>query len=106
MFTNADASTFTGILNIINYTGNPFTFPNAAAGLGPDQLFFAPGTEQQLANVYFINPSGNTGTYQARLLSTGEVVAPEPSQWMALGLGALGLGGLALRARRRSLAAA
>ncbi len=99
-----------GSLYIENYTGNAFTPVSlqAAAGGGLDQLFFGGGQygDQQLVNVFFVNPSGVSGTYQAHLLGTGEVVAPEPSQWVSFGLGLLGLGGLALKARRRKAASA
>ncbi len=101
----------TGTLYIENYNDGTFEGSyNAAAGGGTDQLFFGSNgqyLDQQLLNVYFVNPSVNnsiasaTGLYQAHLLSTGEVVAPEPSQWVSLGLGMLGLGGRAIKARKR-----
>lgn len=98
-----------GKLFIENYMGNSFN-PNLllpAVGGGPDQLYFGANNQygdQQLANVFFVNPSGVTGTFQAHLLSTGEVAAPEPGETVALLLGAFGLAGL-IAAKRRKIAA-
>ncbi len=99
----------TGNLYILNYKDGNFngTFTPASGG-GIDQLFFGGSgqTAQELLNVFFVNPTGAGGvtynqTYAARLLTTGEVVAPEPSEWVSLLVGALGLSGLAVKARRR-----
>ena len=57
-----------------------------------------PGTVTNLPTNYALALSGNN-------LNLVQIVAPapEPSQYAAFGIGLLGLGGLALRARRRSL---
>ncbi len=110
-------SSFSGLsgnLYILNYNdGNFLGGFTPASGGGIDQLFFGGSgqTAQELMDVYFVNPIGKDGqqfnqTYEARLLSTGEVVAPEPSQWVSLLVGALGLSGLALKARKRKAGAA
>lgn len=107
-FTGYDFAS-TGSLFIENYSGNPFNPATltAAVGGGPDQLYFGASNqygEQQLSKVFFVNPSGEAGTFQARLLSTGEVAAPEPGETVALLLGAFGLVGL-IAAKRRKAAA-
>ncbi len=98
-----------GDLYILNYNDGNFTGTyTPGTGGGPDQLFFGGNgqTAQQLQHVFFVDPIGaggttQTGLWQARLLSTGEVVAPEPSQWLALIIGALGIGALSLKARSK-----
>ena len=99
-FTSFD-TTNTGFLTIKNWTGSP-------TGGGADQLYFGTTpqySDAQLSNVVFNNGTSNVGATQ---LTSGEIVpngvaaAPEPSQWVAFGLGIFGLGGLTLRARRRA----
>ena len=100
----------TGNLYILNYKDGNFKGGyTPASGGGIDQLFFGGSgqTAQELMNVFFVNPTGYNGqmytqSYEARLLSTGEVVAPEPSQWVSLLVGSLMLGTLGVRARRKS----
>ena len=96
-------------MDVLNWRGN-FT-DGTNGGDGVDQLFF--GTTQGLSaaalgDIVFVNPydarSGiqYTANVPAGQLSDGEVAAaPEPSQVGMLGLMALGLGGLILRARKR-----
>lgn len=94
-FGDSSAAAWTGTLEVLDWSGLP-------TGGGTDQFFV--GTDQggltaaQLAAISFVDPDGFApGTYAAQQLSTGEVVAvPEPA---AIGL--LGLGGVALLARRR-----
>lgn len=103
-FTGFDPNS-TGILSIVNYLGTP------NVGLGLDQLFI--GTSQTLTASQLGQISFVTGgqTFGATQLASGEVVenalaaAPEPSQYAAFGIGLLGLGALALKARKRTLSA-
>ena len=60
-------------------------------------------TVSQLSEVQFLNPLGlAAGTYQAQILSTGEVVplVPEPSTIVLLGMSVLGLLAYAWRKRK------
>ena len=103
-FTGSVGTTFTSTLSLLGWSGT-------SAGGGLDQFYLGTGqnlSTSQLAQILFINPDGfAAGTYGAQQLTSGEVVvaiaaAPEPSQWAALLVGALGLGGLSLKARRRA----
>ena len=89
-FANSKSSSWTGTLNIYNWSGNPGT------GGGTDQLYFgsdATGlTAAQLLEIQFYSGNG-TGPYGtgALILANGEIVpTPEPSTYLAaiLGLGA------------------
>ncbi len=100
----------TGTLYIVNYNDGNFTGTySPATGGGIDQLFFGTNGQysaQELLHVFFVDPIGaggtaKTGIWEAKLLATGEVVAPEPSEWVSLLVGALGLSGLALKAKKR-----
>ncbi len=102
-FTGLDG-TNTGTLLVQNWMGNP------DVGNGLDQ-FIVGGTlltPTQLSQITF--NIGGTTFGAAQVASTGEVVAtapaaaPEPSQYAAFAIGLLGLGALALKARKRSLA--
>ncbi len=80
----ANAAQWTGILSITNWSGS-------LAGGGTDELFFGTSaaglTAGQLADIHFISPANLApGTYGAKILATGEVVAiPEPSlAWLLL----------------------
>lgn len=73
-------------LYILNYNDGQFDGSHTTQGGGLDQLFFGGNnqTPTTFTNVFFVNPIGANGTtytgdYQANLLSTGEVVAQEPS---------------------------
>ena len=98
---------------MLNWNGNYETTPGNG-GDGLDQLFFGTGnglatdpTTGLVKNIFFVNPNGTSSTVGAFQLADGEVVAaPEPSQYGMLGLMALGLGGLILRARKRQAGAA
>lgn len=79
-FANSSAETWGGgaVLSIVNWTGS-------TNGGGSDRLFVgttAAGLSSgQLAQIHFVNPAGLPGgTYQARILATGEVVPiPRPA---------------------------
>ncbi|HCR36666.1 MAG TPA: hypothetical protein DIU37_00790, partial [Opitutae bacterium] len=73
------------------------------SGGGRNQLFFGSNSSGlstgQLAQVTFLNPNGLGGFWDAKLLSTGELVpVPEPSTWI---FGSLALVILAYVERRR-----
>jgi autotransporter-associated beta strand protein len=93
-FADSELSEWGGVLSITNWSGSP-------EGGGVDQLFFgddATGLSSlQLGKIRFINPAGFTlGSYNARLLSNGElVVVPEPHSIMLL------MSGIALVSCRR-----
>lgn len=95
-FANSSAAAWTGALSITNWDGS-------ALGGGTDQIFFGTASgglaSSQLAMIQFINPAGFApGSYEAGILSTGEIVAvPEPSAVISL----LGGVGLLLGMRRR-----
>ena len=95
-------------LDITNWKGN-FT-DGTYGGDGLDQLIFGgtPLSGQLLSDIVFVNPYDQqndiqyTGSFTPKQLADGEVSpAPEPSQYGMMGLMALGLGGLILRARKR-----
>jgi autotransporter-associated beta strand protein len=85
-FANSHLSSWSGTLDIYNWTGVPVT------GNGIDQLFVGTDntglTASQLAEVQFFSGNG-TGSYGmgALILSDGEIVAiPEPGTWLAAAL--------------------
>jgi autotransporter-associated beta strand protein len=93
---NAVSWTASKILTIEDWSGS-------VAGNGTDQLLFGTTssglTASQISEVRFLNPLGFApGTYDAAILSTGELVPiPEPGTWLA---GALALGSLLATQRR------
>ena len=80
-FGNSSAQTWNGMLSILDWNGS-------AGGGGTDQVLFGTNasglTAGELADVVFVNPANFTsGTYNAGMTSTGEVVpttvfVPEP----------------------------
>ncbi len=84
-------STGNGTLNVINYTG------------GTDALYISTTknlTQSELSRITFAGMSGTTQ------LSNGQLAAaPAPSEYASFAIGLLGLGGLALRAKKRKEAA-
>jgi autotransporter-associated beta strand protein len=99
-FANSSSASWSGTLNIYNWSGNP----GPAGGNGTDQLFIGSDntglTATQLTEVQFFTGSG-TGSYGigALILANGEIVPiPEPGTWAA---GGLALGGLLCWQRRR-----
>lgn len=97
-FANSKLSTWSGTLNIYNWSGTPLT------GGGTDQLYFgsdATGlTSSQLLDIQFYSGSG-TGAYGAGaiILANGELdPVPEPATWIAA---VLALGVVCCKERRR-----
>lgn len=95
----SSSETWQGMLMISGWDG-------LVTGGGDDQIFFgndASGlTTDQLAWIRFIDPTGlGSGTYDARILSTGEIVPgsliPEPSAFLLAAL--TGIGAAARRKR-------
>jgi fibronectin-binding autotransporter adhesin len=84
-FANSSAATWTGTLQILNWTGN-------ISGGGADQLVFASagldGTKISL--VTFVDPNGVSGNFGAQFVGNELVPVPEPSPLM-IGLGLLGM---------------
>ena len=79
-------------LTIVNWDGQWF-------GGGSDQLVFGNLGASQLAQIRFLNPGGVQGLFNARILANGEIVpVPEPA---TIGFGALLLGSLGFRERKR-----
>jgi hypothetical protein len=86
--------------------GSTLTIKNwNVGGSGGDGIFFgADGTglmAGQVSQIIFENPAGLTGTYYAKILSTGEVVPvliPEPETYAAA---ALLMAAIAWQERRR-----
>lgn len=79
-FGDSHVCSWSGTLTILNWNGK-------SAGAGDDQIFFGNTltglTDGQLADMTFLNPTIDgtavTGTYDAQILSTGEIVpVPEP----------------------------
>ena len=102
-FADSHLSSWSGTLNIINWSGNP------ATGGGTDEIFVSTNssglTASQLAEVHFYSGALGVGDYGpgALLLSNGELVPiPEPRTWLAaaLALGAIAYSGNVLRAWR------
>jgi autotransporter-associated beta strand protein len=99
-FANSKLSTWTGTLNIYNWSGTPST------GGGTDQLYFGSDTTgltaAQLLNIQFYSGNG-TGAYGAGalILANGEVApVPEPSTYI---VGILALSVLGYHQHRRRL---
>ncbi len=97
-FGNSASASWTGgsVLTIANWSGQ-------WNGGGGDQLIFGSAisalTGGQVSQIRFLNPGGVTGTFNARILATGEIVpVPEPA---TIGFGALLLGSLGWRERSR-----
>ena len=94
-FANSSASTWTGTLQVWNWSGS-------IAGGGLDQLSFGASglTAGQVSGVSFVDPIGfSTGTYGATLLGNGELVpVPEPGALVS----AAALGVAAFFRRRRT----
>ena len=91
-FAKSITSTWSGTLNIYNWTGN------ASTGGGTDQLYFGSDTTgltaAQLLDFQFYSGSG-TGAYGAGalILANGEIVpVAETSTWLAAALGAGAIG--------------
>jgi MYXO-CTERM domain-containing protein len=90
----------------VNYTGTTLTetLTDAVAGTALTQTYTGvdlPGTFG--SNSAFVGFTGGTGTAEAveTVSNFSFSAAPEPSQYTGLGLGVLGLAGLALKARRQ-----
>jgi len=90
------------------FTALPGTGSTMTTTGGQDNTFNNPqnyveftGTTTAQGLVYATYTGGNTSDGNFSGLQIGVTAAPEPSQSAALGLGALGLAGLALKARRR-----
>lgn len=80
------------VLTIANWDGQ-------WSGGGSDRLIFGSITASQLTQIRFLNPNGLNGTFNARILANGEIVpVPEPA---TIGFGALLLGSLGFRERKR-----
>ncbi|WP_309399259.1 hypothetical protein [Cerasicoccus maritimus] len=79
-FSNSSGNAWTGDLYITGWNGD-------SEGGGLDQVYFGNSsgglTTSQVNSIYFVNPWGTTGIYEARILSSGEVVPvlPEPSTY-------------------------
>jgi len=104
------------ILTIVNWSGNyspngqiGVKDPNATGGGGQDQLFFGSDLNglslSQISQIRFVDPAGLApGTYEAIILSTGEIVpVPEPATVLTAAL-LLGFAFWTERRRRRQSA--
>ena len=101
-FADSHLASWSGTLSITNWNGS-------FSGGGADELFFGSSatglTPGQLSEIVFVSPNGLQGDYQAEILATGEIApVPEPTTVAQLAGGALLLGALALRRRRRNIA--
>lgn len=101
-FSDSSGNAWNGSLYITGWTGD-------AEGGGLDQLIFGNSssglTSSQINSIYFVNPWGTTGIYEARILGSGEVVPvlPEPSTYA---FGAFLLGAAFVYHRRQKKVAA
>jgi fibronectin-binding autotransporter adhesin len=104
----ANAANWTGTLAIQDWNGNGADLN----GGGTDELFIGSAadlTQQQIADITFVNPTVDgvayTSSFSATQLSDGEIVAlaavPEPGTWASL-LSGLGMLLVWRRVRRRS----
>ncbi|WP_309383472.1 autotransporter-associated beta strand repeat-containing protein [Cerasicoccus frondis] len=98
---SADAWSGSGILVIDNWNGD-------ISGGGLDQLYIGSSssgvTSSQIQRIYFRNPGGLSGFYQAQILSSGEIVpypVPEPGTYAAGGALVLAIGLYEWRRRRK-----
>ena len=100
-FANSSAQSWSGSLTILDWNGS-------STGGGSNELFFGSNasglTAGQIAMISFLNPTidgvTETGSFDATLLSDGELVAtavPEPGTWAML----VSASGLLLLIRRR-----
>ena len=81
-FADSHLMSWSGTLTISNWNGS-------LSGGGADELFFGSSYSAlapwQLNDVIFTNPNGLSGSYQAEILATGEIVpVPEPSSIVLL----------------------
>ncbi|MGA2061036.1 MAG: autotransporter-associated beta strand repeat-containing protein [Thermoguttaceae bacterium] len=96
-FADSHLTSWSGTLTISNWNGS-------LSGGGADELFFGSSNSAlalgQLNDVIFTNPNGLSGSYQAGILATGEIVpVPEPAAITLLIAAALGM--LFYRKRRQ-----
>jgi len=92
-FADSTAATWTGTLQVLNWTGN-------LSGGGSDQLIFGSSglDATKISQVTFVDPNGISGNFGAQFAGTELVPVPEPTALMAV-LAALGA---ALQRRRRA----
>jgi MYXO-CTERM domain-containing protein len=98
-FADSSANTWTGNLDVYNWSG-PFTIGVGGTAGGVDQIHFASSglTGAQLGQVRFWSDTGTTFLGFGQFSGTEVVPTPEPATWVTLG--ALGLL-LGWRERRR-----
>jgi fibronectin-binding autotransporter adhesin len=99
-FADSREASWSGILNISDWNGD-------WNGGGMDEIFVGSTSfalrADQLGSIFFVNPSGHSGIFQATILSTGEVVpVPEPTMYVLLISGVLLLIGAFVQQRRHS----